>query len=71
MMISSERKRPFPALQRDPVPIESSGCRAKVEDDTVLLVHPAYQVADFGSENDFHWTRLGCHDGHLEPPRAQ
>jgi hypothetical protein len=33
---------PFPALQCDPVPIECSGRRAKVEDDAVLLMHAAY-----------------------------
>ena len=62
---------PFPAQQCDPVPIECSGRRAKVEDDTVFLVHPTYQVADFGPQSGFHWTRLGCHDVHLEPARTQ
>jgi hypothetical protein len=62
---------PFPALQCHPVSIECSGRCAKVENDTVLLVYPAYQVADFGPENGLHWTCFGRHDTHLEPTCAQ
>ena len=63
--------KPFPALQCDPVPIECGGRRAKVEDDAMLLVHPAYEVPDFGPKHCLHRTRLGCHDMHLEPARTQ
>ena len=53
------------AMQCDPVPIECSGCRAKVEHDTVFLVHLTDQVVDFVPQSGFHWTRLRCHDVRL------
>ena len=59
----------FPALQGDAVPIERSGCGTEVEDDAVLLVDLAHEVADFPAEHVFHRACFGCDDMHLEPPR--
>jgi hypothetical protein len=54
-----------------PLPIECGRGRAETEEDTVHFVHPANEVPDFRSESGFHWTRLRCHDVHLEPARTQ
>src|ERR1700719_2638449 len=62
---------PFPALQCDTVPIECGGRRAEVEDDAMLLVHPAYEVPDFGPKHSFHRPRLRRDDAHLEPACPQ
>ena len=61
----------FPALQGDAVPIERSGCGTEVEDDAVLLVDLAHEVADFASEHALHRVHFGGDDVNLEPPRPQ
>ena len=62
---------PVPALQRDMAPLERSWSSAEVEDDGVLLVNLAHEVADFTPEHLFHRVRFWCDDMHLDPAGAQ